>query len=807
MTLYEAFGEPWWCHCEACEASGSIVNVARKHWKLDSHSLVPAQVDDLTIPGGNCHTQQAVNDFWKSCTDSHFTDQALLSYAGLDDGNFQARSRFHNFVGLATGGEIRAFAKSAGFVPDGRPRKDTASYLVTRLFDLPGRVRGFLLTNRLVSYQLIQRDVEPSGLFGQIRPAAGDIVLCDSLAHVSKMYAAAAREAAQCPVVGIHGVPDPRLISHSLRGAIVSWSPEDVLRGVHLARRLGGKVSLATASELSSYTLMQQLAIIRRTAMTWQEATYRLIARKDSGITTRLLSEMDWSVAERRQYLDTSPEYVQQAVEGFSSPTKIRSVNFRRQTICETAEGWYTSGGSVVSDAVIRLESLQHNSRGVAYYRAVITFQGEEHRCIIPAEEADKQLLSWTHAWLRDVVRVGLSRFNPEWDRRSGQLALMFHRPQMLNGAPGLGWSAEAQQFQHVDFSITIRGEVVDSECMHQAGAERLPKPARLSDGLVRQFSQADSRMHVVWATIAAIGANILAPAIGKPRPGILLVGETAWDGLASLCAQLGCPSWGTLTDRWRQPVWQVRDEVISDNLWPGVLRTVWSQRWRQRLHDWTLSDTGSLICQVDGEAAIGLLSRENWLAIAPGEPPVLDRGLREAAGQVLSSWLLAVCEKRLCVATIGDYSSAILRDMAEWFEGLGGRRQTVTDASTVLISQERFASLLARLVRFKRQQGEVRSTTLPAHTAIVPLEDGIWIPEVFLAQFATTSRMGIDVNLQMVTSLLQEAGDGYPHELSGQRGWVVKNKLWSNTGLCGRRSIITQPSGASRTPRQSIQE
>jgi len=807
MTLYEALSEPWWCHCEACSASGSIVNVARKHWKLDSRSLIPAQIDDLTIPVGNNYAQQAAEEFWKSCTSNRFTDPELLSYAGLVEGNFDVRSRFQDFVGMATGEEVRSFAKSAGFTSERRLRKDKARYLVTRLFDLPGRIRGFLLANKLVSYQLVPRETGADGLFGQVKTFSGDIILCDSLPHVSRMYAAACREGTHCPVIGVHGRPDIRLIAHSLRGSVVSWAPDDVLRGVHLARQFGGRVCLTAPQEIANHTLLQKLAVIRRTALTWQEATYRLLTRNDHGLTTRLLSELDWSATERRQYLDASPDYIRKIVEAVAVPTRIRSVNFRNQIVCESPAGWHTKGGELISDAVIRLESIQHNSRGQAYYHAVISFQGVEHSCTVSADEADQRLLSWAHVWLRDVARVGLSHFSPDWDRRSTQLALRFHKPQLLAGTAGLGWNAELQQFQHAAFSLTIRGEVVAGDSIYQSGGETLPAPARLSNDVVRQFSQDSHRMRAIWAAIAAVGANVLAPAIGKPRPGILLVGETAWDSLASLCAQLGCPSWGTLTDRWRQPVWQVRDEVIGDNLWPGVLRTVWSQRWRQRLHDWTLSDTGALICQVDGEAAVGLLSRENWLAIAPGEPPVLDRDLRTAAGQILSSWLLSVCERRLCVATIGDYSEAVLEDMATWFERLGGAPETPRAALSVLVSQSRFATLLARLVRLKRKQGEVRSTARPSHTAVVPIADGVWIPELFFTQLSTTSRMGIDVDTHAVTSLLQAADAGYQHVILGHRGLVVKHDFWSENDLCGRREAIKRPSEASRTPHRSIPE
>ena len=791
MTLYEASsGDPWWCYCASCKTAGDIVNVARNRWKLDSTDTTPFQIEGLELPAGSTRVQNELMRFWEHCTDGTTYDPDLYRQCELTDAPQHARKRFLEQIGFASATQIKDFASRASYRCTPKlDRSEKRKFSVTRLFDLPGRVRGFMLRSHTGFHNLIPNEDFPGSLFGG--PVVGDeVILCNSFPVVTSLYARAAREGITCPVVGMFRRPEPRLVAFSLPPKVICWCPDDPVRAIHMARLVGRKVSLTAPQSLPQYNLPYQLSLIKQQPLSWQEGMYRLIAKETDGTIARLLYDMDWSPAEKRLFVQEAPAYVQDAVRAHDAPVKVNSTKITNTVVVEMADGWYLKSGELVTDAPIRLDHVEHDTGGKAFYRGVVTFQGQTYDCRIPTAAAEKRLLSWIRAWLRDEMRVGVSRFHPDWDSKAIQAALAFHPPTVAKKR-SLGWHQDDQTFYLPGYGLTARGDILGPGA-HESPAGELPRPSRLMRDCVERLSQPARRTEVLWAALGALGANLLAPAIGKPRPGILLVGETAWEPLTELLTSLGCPTWGNLTDRSRVATWQLKEEWIGDHQWPGLIRTTWTRQWKRRLHEWTANDAESLICQVDPEAALGLMSRGSWLALCPDEPLGFSRELRSDAGHALVNWLEDVCRRRLCVAAIGDYRTAILEDMATWFENAGGNAAVIRAAATWLLASDQLAEFFVRLVQTRRKTGETQSAANPYFTAIVPGHDGVWIPELLVDRLATDSRMGLAIDKTTLERSLLEAKCGKRRELQQVSGWLIKDVVWSNIFLCGRCMRIT---------------
>lgn len=787
MTVYEVTGDPWWCHCPACKTSGDIVNVARDRWKLDSTDTKPFGAEDLKLSVGSERVRQDIDQFWASCTDGNSYDHELYRSCGLSDAPHHSRQRFLEHVGFTSSSQVRDFTSKARlkctpFIAGSVRRR----FMVTRLFDLPGRVRGFLLQGEEHLHQILPYMDPPEGsLFGSLQDAKADTIVCNSFQIVSKFYARAAREGMPCPMVGIYRRPSLAAIRHSLPNMPICWSPDNLSRAIHMARLINGQVSLAGASDFGQHSVLQQLAMIRQQVVSWQEAIHRVVGREDEAAISQLLSDMDWSTAERRQFLDTSPAYVQDTIQRLDTPRDITNIRVKHAHILELSDGWYTKTGDLITDAAVRLEQVTHDAAGKATYQAIIRFKGQEHHCRIPAEEAEKQLFRWVHLWLRDKARVGVSRFNKAWNSHGLEIALAFHAPEIAQ-VTGLGWQQSVQAFQLPGYRLEAGGVVVESS-PYELATVSLPRPSRLAAEVLKRLSTAGDHVELVWATVAAVAANIVAPAVGKPRPGLLIVGERAWEPVAELATALGCPTWGTLVDRSRVPAWQLKQELVGEHRWPGVLRTVWSKRWRPRLQEWTGNDSESLICQVDGEAAFSLLSQDNWLAICPQMAPSISRELREDASRVLANWLADLCQRRLRLATLGDYAAAVVADLEDWFQREGGDPSIVRRANHWVLSQDRLVEFFTRLINTKRRNGDIRSLAQPTHTAIVTLDDGVWVPDLLIDRLPVDARMGFDVNKVAFEAALSAAGAGSRRQLQQHSGWFVRNKNWSTISLCDR--------------------
>lgn len=791
MTLYEAGSDPWWCYCASCKTAGDIVNVARNCWKLDSADTQPFQVPGLKVPFGTNKVRNLFQEFWKSCTDGSVYDIDLYRQYDMLDAASHVKDRFFTHVGFTTTSRAKDLVAAASLkCQPFLPRAESRYFAVMRLFDLPGRTRGFLLRRGDQTYRLVPMlDEFPGSLFGNVVDRQAELIVCDSPSRVARFYARAARESVLCPVVGLFNRPEPRMVAPSLPGKVICWSPEDPVRAIHMARHLGGKVSLAVDEVIKNYTLLHQLAVIKQQPLSWQEAVYRVIAKEHEGVIARMLADMDWSPAERRLFVNEAPEYVREAISRYEIPSQITTTKINSTIVVEMADGWYTKSGERISEFIVRLDHIVHNAAGKAEYRSRILFNDQEYQCTIPAQVVNTCLLSWVHEWLRDVPRVGAAKINSDWDKFAGRVAMLFHKPAALN-IPKLGWDQTDQAFTTATYRISSRGDVVDLPVHHQVVRE-LPKPGRLGAARIERLSGNSPRISLLWAAMAAAGANLVAKAVGAPRPGLLLIGEASWEPLAEVFNSLGCPSLGTITDRSRLPAWQIKENYADQSEWPCLLRTTWTRRWRQRLHEWTANDVESLVCQVDPEMAVHLLLRDQWLAICPGENIGFSKEMREDVAVAFVGWLADLCERRMCLAKLGNYAASVVDDIADWFRKSGGKAASVTAAKTWLLSQEHAHEIVLRHIAWLRRTGKVISATPPASSAIVPGPDGVWIPESLLARIFAEARMPIDIDRTRLNAIAVESGQVVLRTMSSQPGWFVPLKAWSLIELSGRAACI----------------
>jgi len=468
-----------------------------------------------------------------------------------------------------------------------------------------------------------------------------------------------------------------------------------------------------------------------------------------------------------------------------------KTVVYGASRITEAPNGWLRLGrngqSELICDGKLEIRRvIRHEESGDVYYDGVIHFQGEA----LPFCEPQAVVETKTFAWMRDLLLArgkGLLRFNPTLSTGAVLLATQFHRPRLVSATGRLGWQESKSRFVLPSFAIASNGRVepdadISIPGEHPAGRLRPPDtllPAELAGPAESAAASA------YWASLAALLADILAPAYRQPPSGICLCGAGASRVGRAVATAAGCEQ--------VRLVPQISESVLEReqaHAWPIFVETpaIAQQQKQLRLAWWTAASEAGRLAITEAELLAGaaLCLRGGWTIICQPALVVLPQACAPTTSRLVPAYLRDLCARQMALATrnANSWFDSVLDDLAG-FVGRGGGPEDVVRAARDIVLPDRSQGWPVALVELLRNFLQSRDLLLEvegyesdkARPKLLRTGDGgVLIPRDALAQLCAKHRLPLPDPLR-ITDLLLDAD-----ALTGQseQGWLVSERWWS---------------------------
>ena len=441
--------------------------------------------------------------------------------------------------------------------------------LVVPYRDMPGRISGLMLVGREAQWP---QDFVFAPCSGTGKPYAFGVVLFDTALRPHPEFGATVfvvedpvmavriqlrhlvATDVPLPVVGSWNKTELRSVWASLpRRDLVHWSPEPDGRLIARARLSGGRVALApagtaVAGHLDRSRPAQALRVMGEAARPWDAALETLLGRLAPAKAEELVLGLKLRPDETSGFLRACADDTRARLSAlFVDVGRPRGVTISGKTVVESGGSWRVAKtGELVCDAILRVNQVIRSAAGDVAYRGHIEYRGQSLPFWVPDREIEKDTLKWIQtqvgqAGLGEVV-IG-SRY---WSKYALAIAQQFEPPQSARGLDVVGWDDTRNAFTFPRFVLHGNGEVVAPDYVVPPevvlpGAA-LVLPESLTPGARVALAWGDEANSLFWAAATCLLADILAPALGLPRPATALVGPGATAvGIATATA-FGCP-------------------------------------------------------------------------------------------------------------------------------------------------------------------------------------------------------------------------------------------------------------------------
>jgi len=385
-----------------------------------------------------------------------------------------------------------------------------------------------------------------------------------------------------------------------------------------------------------------------------------------------------------------SPELQEQLMA--TEPYRIshQRVKVGNTSIVETPDGWHIERtGERICNFAIRVEELLTTKSNGNFYRGTATAGETRYEFTVPVAAVDKRgLLPCVRDNLLERQET-VVLFQPRWARRSLLVAFGFHQPKLIPDADRIGWDRNRKCFLFPKFALQRGGDMrtdlkpvaVDGQTP-ALNFEPLPGSWFCRNS---PLAKASAETGVVWAMIAAVVHNIVAPTQNWRPHGIVLDGEGA-QGIGRATAQaLGCVE---ATIRRQRHVSLVQQIYAASHRhdWPVILNfpegakihvaTAWLDQ--PALHNVVLS--------VDRLASLGTACHPYFVRVHSPTPVGPLGKMQSAVSYVLLAYLQHLCERKLFLPGTRDHHVfTVLAGIADWVGGSDGPSKAVLNARKFL--------------------------------------------------------------------------------------------------------------------------
>ena len=798
-----------WCWCPGCRFAGDMVALAAKAWKLETRAVVrkllgPAKAAEvLQSSAGEAYFQETLprlqqgQAFWTTCQQNAARpDTAELR---ILQQQFQIAPQaigndwFHRLVGASTREEV------CRQLPGKNPfrSKDWGALLVLPMQDLPGRISGFIY---------LGRDGDPirDVLFHSLWPSQEEagIGMLDALLQpphsqlgesrflfldpgtAIRYQARHARENTRPLPLGIGwaaAAQETRNVWDWLSGEhLVIWGPEP-LQAIAQARMAGcfAVSGLPRFSLGGAGTPVEALQRLPARAKTWNLLLEDYLTDAAELTAEAALQYMNFTRTELTQFITGCRPELQKRLEYISANRRLGArLRFNGRWITERDEGWFLTNGDCICNFVVRIEQVVATETN-SYYRGHVRFRGETLPFFEKAERLDSGMFEWAVRWLRDTQKVGIGTYFPRWNRHSLALALAFSPPEFIRGTQTVGWDSETRRFVFPTFSIGAGGAVVEEKLPE---ADILPLPAAKiaipGPFPVRYrelLSEDNPETRIVWATAAAVVANILAPVLRYPLRPIVLAAGAGLPGQEAAVV-LGCQ------ELVLRPARPILPQLLKQprHGWPLVLKGQ-----TKKLGDWFFQEEArNIVCSLNSGAAAYLQLRDAGYVIFERDELGRLQMTMNAAAWIIPNYLQSLYRRHLFLPE-PETSPArnVLADMKAWFAELGGQvPESAFQALRDFTDQDkRFAA--KRLLHHLVYKGLLRTREVQKLSPdILKPGDGI-----VALPYRNVDRRPLWISREALVSAARRA-IGVPPDMLLLQRWLSDHAAWKGEHCLGDR-------------------
>lgn len=415
----------------------------------------------------------------------------------------------------------------------------------------------------------------------------------------------------------------------------------------------------------------------------WPEVVCEYLSAGDDRRAENLLAEMLLRNIRPEPILDAASgplrKRLKRILDSWYGETG-RSVIYGRFRIVERSDGWYLMDrtshkyGELLTDALPKIHQVVHyKDSAKTYYRGEIRYRGRDWPFMEEREAIDnRNTIQWLDTFMA-VNGIGIPQINPRWARFLLGIAKVFRPPELVTVSGSLGWDAEGGRFVLPRFAIRVGGEVLRETGLLLAErhpTEELDPPMSLTpEELARPKGRAG---RLFWAVLAALLANILAPAFQRAPRKIALCGHSGQRLGETIAHAIGA-----------QRLSRDANGMECSHRWP-YLGALAGRRLLEAAEREEVGPYAVALCrELEG---LWLVLKGGWMRVHEDAAlAVRDDLLGELARRFVPLYLQDICRRnlRLAVDVETDWHETVLEDIAAFVERLGGDAGPVRTAST----------------------------------------------------------------------------------------------------------------------------
>lgn len=828
-----------WTHCRDCGHAGDMISLAASYWKLDlstaalwltekadqqsidehrrttnHHSGAAALIESarraglvvinrylqklhLTIPTCEEHWLERLGR-WCGVSHKKYVEMALRPGTKK-----WARGQYRIFVGLGW--------KDVFLVP---------------FYDLPGRIRGMWIIGRNMvdqdtTFVPFPRKYKETGLafldtaLGGPDPEFGDTVfVLDDVRTALKIHDKNFQQSSR-PLPLLACCTRDRYFARFDSGVLngkrlVFWGPRitrDLIRQAMAGDGLiwtSGRMLETHQHMISQFPPRVFLQHVLDNAVHWNIALEAFIADMPDTEVEETIRFLGIPYDQLRLFLSNTSKATRERVEKIVFGNKCRIINVGTRLVIEKNGRWHVSAGTcarpvLLSDAPFRIERvLQAQYRDKAFYQVAATFCDKTVRFVTPKKEFEENPL-WCVKSKIEQAGLGWPKsawLGWPWNHLALDVSTRLWQPELSHAPDRCGWNERLAAWVFDKFSITARGEVSEDLTFiypdRSFPTRTLLPPAELHPDDITLLSRTDKTAKVVWASVACVLANLIAPVSNRDTSGAALVGKGAASIGRATAQLLGCDKLKPLRNPTSTKRKNIRTLVEREKAhgWPLILNRE-DSLCDHLVHSW-LSQPGprNALIDLDWYTARIIWLHGGWHIIECDTPLTLSAHYRRGLPMIVPAFLKWYGEKGLVLPKSDTFGDSVLGALEDWFTGIGGDPAAVKGARDVVTFDhgccpaaitDCFAAILCRL----HKDGSLNfGAANQEKILLLPYtEDGnLFVPKDALNELLAEKGAPI-LDTLVVTKALAEEGvlvREIDYGEPPQSGWEISRDWWN---------------------------
>lgn len=478
----------------------------------------------------------------------------------------------------------------------------------------------------------------------------------------------------------------------------VFWMPKLDLDLLQQAAFVDGEISTVgprepTVKQIQTYISRREpaqfLQYLMRTSNPWEEVFVKVIDRLPSGVAEQLGSRIAESEDDLLRVMQRLPRKTRDRLARVMKKRRsFRVEPFGCKNVVEEQDKWlvvYPAGKTeVILWGTLRIDHvIYQKSSDTTYLKGRLTVKGHELEFLVPEKKFQKN----TFDQLQDIARkqghVTLEG-KRSWSSKLLEIATIFHTPEYIEEASEIGWNADESKFVLPNFNIKLGGKI-ESGLPELLISKALPATELEPPDPELRITKASK---ILWATVAPILANIVAPPFAHNPSGIALLGNVAQRAGSDLSQYAGCLRYepgmhiNWYIDRMRN--------AESAHRWPLFVGTEVPRksRWWSVWIDEEFQGFRNCIASMHDLQAFSRAFTGGWHIVFAKGALTIPGEWRSLVAKLVPAYLFDLAQRNFQFRSRERYATwldGVLQDLAGFVETRGGNPEAVLEARSCL--------------------------------------------------------------------------------------------------------------------------